>query len=50
MFAAQVMFDVRMAYITIAVVILYQVLSIKHQVSRGNILNTLYLMLYVFFI
>jgi len=50
LFAVQVMFDLRLAYITLLVVSLYLVLSIKYKVSIKNIPNTLYLILYTLII
>jgi hypothetical protein len=46
----QIMFDPRIAYVTMVGIILYYVFSIKYQVSKENIHNTLYIILYTFII
>ena len=44
--ALQVMFDPRIAYLTMIAAIVYYVFCIKYYVLKRNILNTLYLILY----
>jgi hypothetical protein len=46
LFAMQIVFDLRIAYVTLAAVVLYLVVSIMYQVSKKNIPTTLYLLLY----